>query len=48
LPGQELGELRLEHAEFVTPRVAQDPELKSAFCLMSAYSFCCRMAYDLM
>ena len=29
-PGQELGELRLEHAEFVTPRITQDPEFKSA------------------
>ncbi len=34
LPGQEVGELRLENAEFVAPRVAQDPEVKTAFGLV--------------
>jgi hypothetical protein len=32
--GQELGELRVEHAELVVPRVAYDPELEAAFVLM--------------
>src|SRR2546430_1222972 len=34
LPGQEFGELRLQDAEFVAPRVAQDPEVKAAFGLV--------------
>ena len=34
LPGQEVGELRLQDAEFVAPRVAQDPEVKAAFGLV--------------
>jgi hypothetical protein len=34
LPGQEVGELRLKDAEFVAPRVVQDPEVKAAFGLM--------------
>jgi len=34
LVGQELGELRVEHAELVVPRVAHDPELEAAFVLM--------------
>jgi hypothetical protein len=32
--GQELGELRVEHAELVIPWVAHDPELEAAFVLM--------------
>ena len=32
--GQKLGELRVEHAELVVPRVAHDPELEAAFVLM--------------
>lgn len=35
LPGQEFGELRLQDAEFVAPRVVQDPEVKAAFGLAS-------------
>jgi hypothetical protein len=34
LRGREFGELWLEHAEFVALRIAQDPELKSAFFLV--------------
>jgi hypothetical protein len=34
LPGQEVGELRLQDAEFVAPRVVQDPEVKAAFGLV--------------
>jgi hypothetical protein len=33
-PGQEFGELRLQDAEFVAPRVVQDPEVKAAFGLV--------------
>jgi hypothetical protein len=34
LAGQEFGELRLEDAEFIAPRAAQDPEIKAAFIVM--------------
>ena len=34
LPRQQLGKLRLKHTELVSPRVAQDPEVESAFHLM--------------
>src|SRR5215211_5599806 len=33
-PGQQLGEVRVEHAELVTPRVAHDPEVKAALLLV--------------
>jgi len=34
LPHQQIGKLRLEHAELVSPRVVQYPEVESAFRLM--------------
>jgi hypothetical protein len=34
LPSQEFGELRLQDAEFVAPRVVRDPEVKAAFGLV--------------
>ena len=33
-PGEQLGEVRVEHAELVAPGVAQDPEVKAALLLM--------------
>jgi hypothetical protein len=32
--GQEVGKLRMEHAELVGPRVAHDPEVEAAFFLV--------------
>src|SRR5215218_1924473 len=33
-PGEQLGEVRVEHAELVAPGVAHDPEVKAALLLM--------------
>jgi hypothetical protein len=33
-PGEQLGEVRLEHTELVAPRVAHDPEVKTALLLV--------------
>ena len=35
-PGEQLWEVRLEHAELVVPRVAHDPEVKAALLLVSS------------
>jgi hypothetical protein len=33
-PGEQVGEVRVEHAELVAPGVAQDPEVKAALLLV--------------